>query len=211
VGKRDSEMFTAGHPEEDVLEQYAMGKLNEPIVESIEDHVLVCASCQDRLDFTETYVSSMRSALKSAQQVAAVENPWKARIAGWFQMPAPAWAAAAAVVVLAIGAIFGTQYFSHSGAPVAVALTATRGETTSIAAKGPLDLNLDARDLPPAPSYRVQIVDGDGASVWQQQSATMQDGHVHVLVNKRLSRGQYFVRLFASDASTPREYALQLR
>ena len=203
-------MFAAGHPEEVVLEQYAMGKLDEPAVEAIEEHILVCVSCQDRLDLTETYVRTMKRALASAQKAEA-ENRWRTRIGGWFQMPAPAWAGAAAVVLLAIVAVFNLRNFTRPGIPAAVVLTATRGETASIEAKGPLDLNLDARDLTPASTYRVQLVNGEGADVWQQPSATVTDGYIHVRIGKHLSRGQYFVRVFASGAGTPREYALQLR
>jgi hypothetical protein len=202
-------MFTAGHPEDDVLERYSMGNLEEPVAESIEEHILVCASCQDRLDFTETYIRSMKSAMASAGK-ARLENPWRSRIGEWFQMPAPVWAGVAAAVVLGIGATFGIQYFARSGPPVAVVLSATRGETASIAATGPLDLKLDARELAPG-NYRVQIVNAEGAGVWDQAAAEVKDGYVHILVQKHLGRGQYFVRLFTPDAGTPREYSLQLR
>jgi hypothetical protein len=203
-------MFTAGHPEDDVLEKYAMAKLEEPMVEEIEEHILICASCQDRLDFTETYLRSMKCALASAQTRSS-ENPWRSRMGEWSRMPSPMWVGVVAVVLLAIGGTFGTQYFTHSGPPIAVALSATRGETASIAATGPLDMKLDARDLASTVNYRVQIVNADGRDVWHREAASIQDGSVHILVNGHLARGQYFVRLFAPDAGITREFALQLR
>jgi hypothetical protein len=200
-------MFTTGHPEEGVLEQYCMGQLNEPEIGHLEEHILICPSCQDRVESTETYIRSMKSALGAAEKTAAERRPWRERLGGLFQMPAPAWAAVAALVV---AGVWGGDYLSRSVIPVAVALSATRGEAASVKASGPLDLTLDARDLPATAKYRVQVVNADGGSVWETGSTVVQDGNVHVRV-KHLARGQYFIRLFASDASTPREYALQLR
>lgn len=203
-------MSSTGHPLEGVLEQYAMGRLNGPAVESLEEHILVCESCQDRLDFTETYIRGMKSAMESAERKTA-ESRWRSRFGDWFAMP-PVWAGVgAAAAILAIAGIFGSQYFARSGAPVALALTANRGETASVPAKGPLDLTLDARDLPSGPNNRVQIVNANGLAMWETQAAVIQGGSVQVRVDKRLERGQYFVRLFAAGPSTPREYALQLR
>lgn len=203
-------MFNAGHPEDDVLEQYAMAQLPAATAESLEEHVLVCASCQDRLDFTETYVRSMKAAMASAEK-APQKQPWLTKAGGWFQMPLPVWAQVAAVLLIGVGAVVGTQYFHSPGAPVAMVLTANRGETASVTAGTPLALKLDARDLAPEAAYRVQIVNGEGADVWDQAPASVQDGFVRIVVNKHLTRGQYFVRLSRQDAGTPREYALQVR
>lgn len=196
-------MFTAGHPEDDVLENYAMGRLPEPSVESLEEHVLICEACQDRLHSTESYVRGMKRALASAEKA----RPSRGVL---LQMPTPVWIAAAAVLVIGIAGLITTRY-GPSAPPVAITLSATRGETASVPATGPLELKLDARDLGTASSYRVQIVNAEGADVWNQPAAAMEDGYVRVPVKKHLGRGQYFVRLFPSDAGTPREYSLQLR
>jgi hypothetical protein len=50
------------HIAEDLLEQYAMGNLVEPEVELLEEHLLICAACQDRFQATDDYVTAMRAA-----------------------------------------------------------------------------------------------------------------------------------------------------
>jgi len=55
---------TVQHIPEDSLEQYATGALSEPEVGPLEEHLLICAACQDRLQATDDYVVAMRAAAK---------------------------------------------------------------------------------------------------------------------------------------------------
>jgi hypothetical protein len=50
------------HAAENDLERYAMRTLSAPGVESLEEHLLVCAGCRDRLQATDEYVAAMHSA-----------------------------------------------------------------------------------------------------------------------------------------------------
>src|SRR5260370_34400908 len=43
------------HISEDDVEQYAMRTLNEADLDRLDDHLLVCPECQERLDETERY------------------------------------------------------------------------------------------------------------------------------------------------------------
>jgi len=52
------------HISDDSLEQYTMGTLPEPDLNLVEEHLLICEECQDRLKATDAYVVAMRSALK---------------------------------------------------------------------------------------------------------------------------------------------------
>ncbi len=123
-------------------------------------------------------------------------------------LPVPVWATAA-VAALGIGGVFFTYNLKPGAVPVAVVLTATRGGSTqAVKAAGPLDLDMDARDLASSGTYRVQVVNGDGAEVWTGSSDT-QNGRVHALVQKRFSPGQYYVRI-ADPAGQRREFALRL-
>jgi anti-sigma factor RsiW len=53
------------HIPEDSLEQYAMGAFPEPEAGPLEEHLLICAGCQDRLQATDDYVAAMRAAAKA--------------------------------------------------------------------------------------------------------------------------------------------------
>jgi predicted anti-sigma-YlaC factor YlaD len=50
------------HVPEDDLELYAMRTLPAPESELLEEHLLICSACRDRLTATDGYVAAMRSA-----------------------------------------------------------------------------------------------------------------------------------------------------
>jgi anti-sigma factor RsiW len=50
------------HVSEDDLERYAMRTLPAPEVETLEEHLLNCSACRDRLTEADEYVAAMRSA-----------------------------------------------------------------------------------------------------------------------------------------------------
>jgi anti-sigma factor RsiW len=50
------------HISDDELERYAMGTLSESGCATVEEHLLACPQCQDRLESIERYVAAMRSA-----------------------------------------------------------------------------------------------------------------------------------------------------
>jgi uncharacterized CHY-type Zn-finger protein len=50
------------HAAEDDLESYAMRTLSASEVESLEEHLLLCAECRDRLTAADEYVAAMKSA-----------------------------------------------------------------------------------------------------------------------------------------------------
>jgi len=51
------------HVPEDALEQYAMGKLGSDEAAPLEEHLLICPRCLQRLDETEDYIRVIRAAL----------------------------------------------------------------------------------------------------------------------------------------------------
>ena len=50
------------HVSEHDLELYAMRTLPAPESELLEEHLLICSACRDRLTATDGYVAAMRSA-----------------------------------------------------------------------------------------------------------------------------------------------------
>ena len=50
------------HVSEDDLESYAVGTLSEPVAERLEEHLLACSKCLERLESIDGYVCAMRMA-----------------------------------------------------------------------------------------------------------------------------------------------------
>ncbi len=73
-------MCDDNHPDDEILEQYAMAKLTQGAVEPIEEHIVICAFCQDRLDFTETYLRGMKGALASDAKCRLAARLEKAKV-----------------------------------------------------------------------------------------------------------------------------------
>jgi predicted anti-sigma-YlaC factor YlaD len=55
------------HVSKDDLENYAMRTLPAPESERLEEHLLICSACRDRLESTEQYVEAMKAAAKIRQ------------------------------------------------------------------------------------------------------------------------------------------------
>ena len=51
-----------GHIPEDWLERYSLGTLEEPLIAPLEEHLLICHLCQDRLVETDDFLEAMRAA-----------------------------------------------------------------------------------------------------------------------------------------------------
>lgn len=54
------------HIDEDGLELYALGRLAEAHAAPVEEHLLVCEECRQRLAEWDTYVAAMRAAMQWA-------------------------------------------------------------------------------------------------------------------------------------------------
>src|SRR5713226_1155979 len=72
------------HPTEDLLEEYGFGRVCDPTLAVLEEHLLVCAACQTKLEELDKYAAFMKTAL------ARFEEGRKARPAilrPWFALP----------------------------------------------------------------------------------------------------------------------------
>ena len=52
------------HPSDDIIELSALGRLAEALVPSFEEHVLLCAECQDALQMEDAFSQSMTRSLR---------------------------------------------------------------------------------------------------------------------------------------------------
>jgi hypothetical protein len=175
------------HIREDVLERYAMGKLPDAAVPNVEEHLLLCVTCQERLSEADEFVAVFRTA---ATHVMAHPTRWWRRIPS---VPGLAWAGAAAVAVLFV-ALGGISHRTN-GAPATVVMHAMRGpESTARVPAGRSAVLVFPGVAAEAGRYDVQIVNPDGDTV-AQADAQIVDGRT-TLTADRLARGRYWVRLY---------------
>ncbi len=52
----------------DMLEAYAMGKTPEADLAGIEEHMLICERCRERLSATEVFLAALRDALEASDR-----------------------------------------------------------------------------------------------------------------------------------------------
>jgi hypothetical protein len=193
------------HAGTEALESYSVGGLPD---EELEEHMLVCDDCRERLGETETYLQAMRSAAAQLRR-AKHRRGWMLRIA---MAPQPRWAAGFAAVALAI--LAGTLWRETRGVPTVpleVTLETTRGPEGAQAPAGrPLLLRLDVTDLPAFPSYRVEVVNATGQPS-AMLDASPRAGRLEAPLSELLKSGVHFVRLYSPQQELLREYALNIK
>jgi hypothetical protein len=68
------------HIPEDLLESYAMEKLAELEAKPVEEHLLGCVECQERLAETDSFLGTMRAASKEIEDQKKRSGPKAARV-----------------------------------------------------------------------------------------------------------------------------------
>ena len=53
------------HILDDDLEAYSFGRLDHAAIEPVEEHLLACADCRDRLGEWDEYIRAMRAACRT--------------------------------------------------------------------------------------------------------------------------------------------------
>jgi hypothetical protein len=191
------------HPSEEILEEYVFHRLPKALIARVEEHLLVCHSCQDAVEETERFVSDLKvAATDPVPGVAAARSSWR--------LPTPG-ASAAAVLAVAILAVLAV--WKHPATPLAqaeVSLSSLRGlDPLSQAPAGKLlQLHLEAPDLTSGKQYRVEVVDAAGSPIWQG-AVTATDGKLIATLSKPLRHGVYWVRLYGADPELLREFGLK--
>src|SRR5438045_960253 len=139
------------HPDEEVIEKYAMRTLESFKLDSCEDHLLVCARCQERVTEMDAYLRAFRTVAPRLRQAPESDHDWR-----WFLWRRPAFALAASVL-LAIPCWLALE--RRSAQPVPVALIAHRGAESAQDAHGArgksLIFKIDLTELQAEDSYGV--------------------------------------------------------
>ena len=69
-----------GHPDDEVMEQYALGTLEAGAIPEFEQHLLTCEPCQDRMAAMDAHVQAMQA---EAREIRLREQPRKAMCYGF--------------------------------------------------------------------------------------------------------------------------------
>ncbi len=189
------------HLNEEEIEEYSLGSVSEDQLAPLEEHLLVCEACQNRVQEADGFAASMRAATQEARR-----PPAKSRRMFGFRL-APAMAALALFAV----ALTSWEVARPSmGKPYPVALEATRGE--GLLRKAPagrkLELQLDVATLAPQPAYRLEVVDAAGRAVWSGQASA--NNSKLTVSTVRMRTGYYFIRIYGTNGALLREYGLEV-
>jgi hypothetical protein len=191
------------HESDERLELYALGRLTDSDLISIEEHLLRCDACRDRLDESAGMAFALREAIRT-DPVPFRAAPFEWLRLGWLR-PQFALAGALAMVVLAV--VF--LWRGNSGvAPVAsLQLTAMRGvEIQTVPSARELDITFgDAGG-----AAKVEVVDGNGSSVWGG-APEVAGGEIRSKVVKVLAPGDYFARVYDSAGHMLHEYGFRVK
>jgi hypothetical protein len=188
------------HRTDDQLEQYALDRLPEADLAGLEEHLFVCAGCRERLDEIGDFALGM-------SEVTARKAERRGRVWGLLRRPACAMAVAFAVLIIVI-AVFskGHQDFAPL---VSLQLTAVRGEMPATVPAVQFNLMLSDGPREGGP-FRIEVVDATGSRMWTGLAESGPSG-VLVKVTKRLTNGDYFVRLYTASGQMLREYGFRVR
>lgn len=194
-------LTTKSHPAEDTLELYALGRLDAPTLEQVEEHLFVCDLCQVTVAEADEFGSAMRGALVEARSVPQAAPWWRTH---WRAVVPVASMAAAAMLVVSVSLQPRADLV-----PAPITLRAQRGGPAEITVHGPagapLDLRIQSSYLTPGPGYRLSVVDDAGHRSWSGEF----DGDV-AHVRSGLSQGTYWVRLYDDRDQLLQEYGLKL-
>ncbi len=184
-----------------------MDRLGEEEVASVEEHLLVCAGCQDRVTELTAFLRAARQAASEVREEKYRSTAVKPAGSRWHFQAAWAVAAAAAVVLVAVPAMKRPQSMET------VELSAYRGAVTGTGVVGagrPLQLNIDVRGLSETDCCLIDLVDQDGQAL-ASRAVEASGGRVSVDYDRGLGTGRYWVRVKNRAGEELRELELEAR
>src|SRR5580698_10095287 len=187
------------HETDEQLELYALCQLPEPRIAAVEEHLLICVACQERLDDLEAFALAMRRGIASEPATEARTN-WFA----WLRQPTWSAALGFAAIVLA-ASLYPALGRSHVAPLTSLRLTAMRGSIQSVGLAQETDIALT--DAPPGPALRVEIVDAAGRAIW---GGGLEGNNSKIRLTEKLSADNYFVRLYDASGRLLHEYGFRV-
>lgn len=206
------------------IEEFLFDRLSGVTRESVEEHLLACHECLDRVTEEEDYVRAMRAAASELEteslhkayglSEAPEKEPQRrfAWLTDWVK-PGTTLALAGAVAL----AVLAMVHFRPPGplTETEIALSLERGAEAALPAAvagQPLRLRLDTSGLTSPAARTCVVVDAVGKVVFSGTAAPAGSNLVVPLRNG-LTPGQYWVRLIDSgrNGALLREYSLRVR
>ncbi len=204
------------HFSEDSIEAYALGRLPEKEAGGLEEHLLICSVCQERLERADNFVQAFRVAVHAPKAELMGKKPPQPAWFSWLRASWQPLPMAAAVAVLAITIVALAPRRANVESETVVALAAMRGGSSEAIAVVPghqrLHLDLDATALA-GRTYRVELADSRGRRIWQSPTPVAVDnGHVKAALGRSVPAGLYWVRLYdPASGQLAREYGLRAK
>jgi len=195
------------HESDERLELYALDRLSDSDVIRIEEHLLICVLCRDRLDETANFAFSVREELRNNPVPIRQPRNWFSWLNVGFR-PQFALAGALALAVLAV-VVLRTGH-APLAAVATLQLQAMRGsDVQSVTPARELDLTFG--DAPEGGvSLSVEVVDAGGAAVWRA-APQLENGKVVAKIAKELAPGEYYARLYDSGYRLVHEYSFRVK
>lgn len=212
------------------IEEFLFNRLSGVTREVIEEHLLACQKCLSRVEEEEKYFVAVRRAASQIQNeefeaaVGGEARPpgrtrwgwfgkWFGKGPRWFGKGPMMWATVGIAGILVTAVLIQRQPAAQT--EVEVALRLERGgaleQPFSAAGRG-LILTADIHELPDAPVYRLEVVDGTGRPMASGE-VVPRAGVLKWRLPRALASGEYWVRLRnpAEPQNLLREYGLVLR
>jgi hypothetical protein len=194
------------HESDDQLELYALDRLSETEVIRVEEHLLVCEPCRERLEQNAAFAFTMQDVLhQHAELSEASDKKGFFELFGLFKAQ---FAMAAFAVLLLAAAIFWMSGRRNLPPVASVQLTALRGDIQMVAAAKALDLTLTDAPALGGP-FRVEIVDSTGSAEWSGSARPDASG-LKAHIAKKLPAGTYFARLYDASGRLLHEYGFRI-
>ncbi|HEY2844643.1 MAG TPA: hypothetical protein VGJ09_13375 [Bryobacteraceae bacterium] len=193
------------HPSEEVLEEYLFRRLPEFRVAQVEEHLLLCESCQEAVQEIEAFVLTVKAAVTQPFPVAA---PVRER-----GIPLARMATLGSIAAVAVLAFLLVRRPEETGSPAAVRLSSNRGfdlSSSEAPAGKHLQLIIDAPGLISGQEYPIEVVDSAGKPAWKG-TAKFAGGQLLAQIAKPLGQGSYWVRLNDAEGRQLREFGMSVK
>lgn len=195
---------TDRHMDGDEVERYSTGTICEAESTRIEEHLLVCEVCRNRVTESDEQLAALRRAAMDWRR-----QPRRETLRIWFPRLIPALSAVCLAGLLAlVGLWLGSRTTATQA--YAVNLISTRGSGIGEKApqNRPLNLSLELSGIAVHPSFRVEIVNRQGTVLWE---GTAQPRHSKAAITvPGMHAGLYFVRVYSPSGDLLREYGIDV-
>jgi anti-sigma factor RsiW len=204
------------------VEDFIFNRLSGYTREVVEEHLLSCAACVEKVEEEERFAAATASAANALEMEdlqrnlhAGGESPRRGVVWGWLeQFPWSGRGLAAGLAVATLVLVI-VPLRSRLDGPAEIDLKATRGvaqqQFPTVKAGRSANLSAALEALPPYASYRLQVVDGAGREVAARDLAPA-SGQIRWEQAGPWPAGDYWVRLYgvAPEPVLLREFALRV-